>query len=221
MATDETTVRTGVRWLATKRVTLGVVALLLAVFVFELVVLTAYGVVGWRYLFLAGSDPTPGWVMAPFAHRTVTHLLTTLVVIGLYGALVESWLPDSTVFAFYVLAGYASTLAQLLAYASGTPGLGTLGASGAALGLVALYVVRTLGRAMWAPTTVTTVDGLFTGSGALTVGMVLANDFVPGIVFTSGTAPLGHVGGILAGVAYGLVVVRAEQQSTSRPAGEV
>jgi membrane associated rhomboid family serine protease len=219
-ATDDTTARAGVRWLATRRVTLGVLALLLAVFVFELLVLAAYGVVGWRYLFLAGPDPTPGWVMAPFAHRTITHLSTTLVVVGLYGALVESWLPDSTVFAFYVLAGYASTLAQLLAYASGAPGLGTLGASGAALGLVSLYVVRTLGRAVWEPTTVTTVDGVFTGSGVLTVAMVLANDFVPGIVFASGTAPLGHVGGILAGVAYGLVVVRAEQQSSRGPTRE-
>jgi membrane associated rhomboid family serine protease len=216
-----TPVRDGLRWLATKRVTLGVVALLLVVFGFELVVLAAYGIAGWQYIFLASLDPSPGWVMAPFAHRTVTHLLTTLVVIVLYGALVESWLADSTVFAFYVLAGYASTAAQLLAYLGGAPGVGTLGASGAALGLVTLYVVRMVGRAVWAPDTVTAVDGVFTGSGGLIVAMVLANDFVPGIVVAGGTAPLGHLGGMLAGVGYGLVVVRAEQQSAGAPRSEV
>lgn len=216
-ATDAAPIRDGVRWLATKRVTLGVVALLFAVFGFEFLVLAAYGIPGWRYIFLANLDPTPGWVMAPFAHRNVTHLLTTLVVIVLYGSLVESWLADSTVFAFYVLAGYASTAAQLVAYLGGAPGLGTLGASGAALGLVALYVVRMFGQALWNPSAVTAVDGVFTGSGCLIVAMVVANDFVAGIVFATGTAPLGHLGGILAGVAYGLVVVWAEHRSERGP----
>jgi membrane associated rhomboid family serine protease len=217
MTATATPFRDGARWLADKRVTLGVIALLLAVFAFEYVVLTAYGVAGWQYIFLASLDPTPGWVMAPFAHRTITHLLTTLVVIVVYGALVEAWLSDSAVLAFYVFAGYASTVAQLLAYASGAPGIGTLGASGAGLGLVTLYAVRTTGRAVWRPDTVTAVDGVFTGSGLIIVSLVLANDFLPGVVFASGTAPLGHVGGMIAGVGYGLAVVRAEHQSASGP----
>ncbi|MFC7134373.1 MULTISPECIES: rhomboid family intramembrane serine protease [Salinibaculum] len=216
-ATEDTPLRAGFRWLASKRVTLGVVSLLLAVFGFELLVWLAYGVEGWQYFFLANLDPTPGWVMAPFAHRNPSHLLTTLVVIVVYGGLVETVLPDHRFLAFYVFAGYASTLAQLAAYLGGAPGLGTLGASGAALGLVALYVVRMGGRAIWAPATVTVVDGVFTGSGLVIVATVLANDFVPGVVFASGTAPLGHVGGLLAGVAGGVAVLLAERKSSPDP----
>ena len=219
MSTADAPIRAGVRWLTTKRVTLGVAALLLAVFVFELIVLFAAGVTVWQYVFLATLEPTPGWVMAPFAHRTIAHLLSTLCVVVCYGALVEAWLSDSAVFAFYVAAGYVSTAGQLAAYLGGVSGLGTLGASGAALGLVALYVVCMTGRALWAPETVTTVDGVFTGLGLVIVAIVLANDLLPGIVLTTGTATFGHVGGIVAGVGYGLVVVRAQQRSTSPTMG--
>jgi membrane associated rhomboid family serine protease len=210
-ATDDAPVRDGLRWLATKRVTLGVISLLVVVFLFELVVWELYGPRGWQYVFLANPQSTPGWVMAPFSHRSISHLVTTVTVIVVYGGLVEERLEAATYFAFYVLAGYASTVAQLLVYLNGVPGLGTLGASGAALGLVTFFVTTTAVRYAQDPATVADVEVIFTVNGAVITALVVTNDFVPGIVFTTGTAGLGHAGGIVAGICYGLW--RAQQRS--------
>ena len=215
-ATDSAPARDGLRWLATKRVTLGVIALLLGVFVFELVVWWLLGPMSWQYIFLAHSQPSPGWVMAPFSHRSISHLVTTLSVIVVYGGLVEERLPPPTYFAFYVLAGYASTVAQLFEYLNGLPGLGTLGASGAALGLVTFFSTTTAARYLRAPHRVPVVHRLFAVTGAVIVVLIVTNDFVPGIVFRPGTAPLGHAGGMAAGVVYGVVRARTQQGSTSR-----
>ncbi|WP_340100667.1 rhomboid family intramembrane serine protease [Salinibaculum salinum] len=209
-ATDNAPARDGLRWLATKRVTLGVIALLLAVFVFELVVWWQFGAAGWQYIFLAHLRPSPGWVMAPFSHRSISHLVTTLSVIVVYGGLVEEYLEPATYFAFYVVAGYASTVAQLLEYANGLPGLGTLGASGAALGLVTFFSTTTAARQLSEPASVTTIQKLFTVTGGLIAVLIVTNDFVPGVVFSTGTAPLGHAGGMVAGVCYGVVRARTQ-----------
>ena len=215
-ATENTPARDGLGWLATKRVTLGVVALLCAVFVFELLVWTAFGAAGWQYIFLAHVRPSPGWVMAPFSHRSISHLVTTVSVILVYGGLVEERLSAAQYFAFYVLAGYASTVAQLLEYLNGLNGLGTLGASGAALGLVTFYATTTATRYREDPVGVSTIERLFAVTGLLISVLILTNDFVPGIVFTTGTAPLGHAGGMAAGVVYGVVSARTQQRSAGQ-----
>ena len=214
---DNAPARDGLRWLATKRVTRGVIALLCAVFVFELLVWWQFGAAGWRYIFLANLQPSPGWVMAPFSHRSISHLVTTVSVITVYGGLVEERLPAATYFAFYVLAGYASTIAQLVEYANGLSGLGTLGASGAALGLVTFFATTTAVRYLEAPQRVPIVHRLFALTGLAIAALILTNDFVPGIVFRTGTAPLGHAGGMMAGLAYGLVHARAQERSGTRP----
>lgn len=212
-ATDDAPARAGLRWLATKRVTLGVIALLVVVFVFELVVWWTLGPASWQYIFLAASQPSPGWVMAPFAHRSISHLVTTVSVIVIYGGLVEERLPAATYFGFYVLAGYASTLAQLVEYATGLAGLGTLGASGAALGLVTFFATTTAGRYLRDPTTVSAIEQVFAATAVVIVGLILTNDFAPAIEFASGTAPFGHAGGIVTGLVYGVVHTRTQQQS--------
>ena len=216
-ATDNAPTRDGLRWLATKRVTLGVIALLCAVFVFELFVWWQFGAVGWQYIFLAHLRPSPGWVMAPFSHRSISHLVTTVSVIVIYGGLVEERLPAPTYFGFYVLAGYASTVAQLLEYANGLSGLGTLGASGAALGMVTFFSTTTASRYLNEPHRVSVVHRLFAVTGVIIALLIVTNDFVPGIVFRTGTAPLGHAGGMAAGVVYGVVHARAQQGSESQP----
>jgi membrane associated rhomboid family serine protease len=210
---DNAPARDGLRWLATKRVTLGVIALLCAVYAFELFVWWRFGEVGWEYIFLAHLRPSPGWVMAPFSHRSISHLLTTLSVIVVYGGLAEERLAPPTYFAFYVLAGYASTVAQLLEYAGGLSGLGTLGASGAALGLVTFVSTTTAARYLHEQGRVPTVHKLFAVTGVVIAVLILTNDFVPGVVFRSGTAPLGHAGGMAAGVVYGVVHARAQPGS--------
>jgi membrane associated rhomboid family serine protease len=216
-ATDDAVLAAGVRWLATKRVTLGVIAFLFAVFAFERAVLWVYGLRTWGWLFLAGADPSPGWVMAPFAHRDLTHLVTTAAVVLVYGALVEARLPPATYFALYVGAGYASTAAQLGEYLGSGAGFGTLGASGAALGLVAFFTTTTAldrarcGGGRWP------VGSLFAATGVVIAALVLANDFLPDVALVSGTAPFGHAGGMLTGLFFGLVRAGGQQRSGSAP----
>jgi len=212
-ATDDDPALAGLRWLATKRVTLGVIALLVAVFVFELFVWWSLGVASWRYMFLANTELTPGLMMAPFAHRSISHLVTTVSVIVVYGGLVEERLDPATYFAFYVLAGYASTIAQLVEYLNGLAGLGTLGAIGAALAMVTFFTTTTASEQLQDPTAVSDAERIFTVTGLVIVVLILTNDFAPGIVFTTGTAPLGHAGGMAAGVVYGVVHARAQSGS--------
>jgi len=211
-STDDAVLAAGVRWLATKRVTLGVIIVLAFVFAVERFVLLLSGPRTWAYLFLAGADPSPGWLLAPFAHRDITHLVTTAGVVLVYGALVETRLPSATYAGFYVAAGYASTASQLGAYLSGGGGFGTLGASGAALALVTFHTTVTLadhvrGRESQSAATV------FAATGVVVVALVLANDFLASVAFEAGTAPFGHMGGLLTGFFYGLVHVRWEHAS--------
>jgi len=211
-ATDDSVLAAGARWLAEKRVTLGVIVLLVAVFAFERAVLWLYGPRTWGYLFLAGGDLSPGWLLAPFAHRDLTHLGTTAGVILVYGGLVERRLPPATYLGFYVAAGYASTGAQLGAYLGGGPGLGTLGASGAALGLVAFFSTVTALERVWdrrdSEDAGRSVETVFAVTGVVVVALVVANDFLPTVGLEPGTAPFGHLGGMLTGLFYGVVHVR-------------
>jgi membrane associated rhomboid family serine protease len=198
-------------------VTLGAVALLSAVFALELLVSGVYGVRAWAYVFLAGAEPTPGWVLAPFAHRGLFHLLSTASVLLVYGALVETVLGRTAYFGLCVAAAYLSTAAQVVGYVAGAPGIGTLGASGVALALVAFLAVRTLlgGRTV---RPATDVDWVFAVSGVVVVGYILANDFVPGFAPLQGTAPYGHAAGIAVGIGYALWLVgRTQQERGSTP----
>jgi membrane associated rhomboid family serine protease len=193
----------GLAWLAGKRVTLGAVALVVAVFALQSLVSAAYGLEGWTYVFVADDTPSPGWVFAPFSHRSLGHLLSTLAVLVVYGALAETTLAETRYFLFCLGAAYVSTASQVASYAAGEPGLGTLGASGVALGAVAYVTMRTLlGGGLLERAT--EVDRVFAISGAFIVGYHLANDFLPGFTPLAGTAPYGHAAGVMVGMAVAL-----------------
>jgi len=219
VGTADPPLRAGLRWLAGKRVTLGVLAVLVFVFAVELVVWQTLGPASWAHAFLASTTPSPGWVTAPFAHRSLEHLVTTGVVIAVYGSLLEAGLRPAAYLLFYLTAGYASTVAQLWAYVGGTPGLGTLGASGAALGLVTLFTATAGARVVGDGDGPSRVEVLFAGTGVCIVGLLLANDFL-GIQFAPGTAPYGHLGGMVTGGCVGLVRARAQGRSGRQSSGE-
>jgi len=142
-------------------------------------------------------------VFAPFSHRSLPHLLSTLAVLVVYGALAETALSETQYFLFCLGAAYVSTAAQVASYVAGAPGLGTLGASGVALGAVAHVTTRTfLGGGLVDPAT--EVDWVFALSGAFILGYHLANNFLPGFTPLSGTAPYGHAAGVVVGVAVAL-----------------
>jgi len=195
--------RVGLRWLAGRRLTLAAVALLGAVFVAQTAVVATYGFAGWAYLFVATTDPGPGWVFAPLAHRSLAHLLSVALVIVVYGALAETVLVGHRYLLVCLGAAYASTAAQLLAYAAGAPGQGALGASGVALALAAFVAARTLlGRGLVAPAT--RADPVFAVSGAAIVAYHLANDFLPGFTPLAGTGAYGHAAGVMVGIGLAL-----------------
>jgi len=54
------TVTDGLAWLAGKRVTLGAVALVAAVFAFQTLISLAYGPNGWAYIFVADTQLSQG-----------------------------------------------------------------------------------------------------------------------------------------------------------------
>jgi membrane associated rhomboid family serine protease len=193
----------GLAWLADKRVTLGAAALVTAVFAVQAVVGLVYGRAGWAYVFVAGTDASPGWVLAPFSHRSLGHLVSTLAVLVVYGGLAETVLRPVRYYAVCLVAAYASTGAQVAAYAAGIPGAGTLGASGVALALTAFVAMRTLlGRSVLAAAS--EVDWVFAASGAFIVAYHLANDFLPGFSPLSGTGTFGHAAGIAVGMGVAL-----------------
>lgn len=189
-----------VRWLGAQRVTLGTIILLLAVFVFEQFVWTAYGFDVVAYTFAAGRRPSPGWILAPFAHQSLLHLSSSALVVLTYGALVEADIGGLAWFRLYVLAGYVATATQILAYWLGAPGTATLGASGAALGLTAFYAATSVSDRMQTGHWTERYDGIFTVTAVVIVAVLLVNDFSR-VSLATGTAPYGHVGGILSGLA--------------------
>ena len=207
----EPTVTDGLAWLADKRVTLGAVTLVTAVFAAQTLVSAAAGADVWTYLFVAGLDPTVGWLLAPLSHRGPWHFLSNLTVLVVYGALAETVLSRRVYLRFLVGAAYLSTAAQVASYAAGAPGRGTLGASGVALGLVAYLTMRTL----LGERPATDVDWVFALSGGFVVLYHLANDFLPGFAPLSGTGPYGHAAGIAAGLALALWEV-GRAQATNR-----
>lgn len=199
-----TAVGDGLRWLSTQRVTLGAVSFLLAVFAVERIVWSLYGRFTVAYVFAASAEPSPGWVLAPFAHGTVTHLLTSASMLVVFGALVEAEWGALSWYRLFLAGGYGAVAAQVLAYRLGAPGRWTLGASGAALAMASAYAV-TEGRARnragaWRADH----HAVLAPTAALIVASVLANDFL-GLGLVSDTAPYGHLGGVLVGTVAGLV----------------
>ena len=78
-------------------------------------------------------------VTAAFLHGSVAHLIGNMVFLFVFGYTVEMALGRRRYLAFYLLAGAAGEVGDLLAR-WGSPGLG-LGASGAIAGLMAMYAM--------------------------------------------------------------------------------
>lgn len=197
------------------RLTLVLVTLLLSVYVLEVVVWLSFGWEAVVFAFLATAEPSPGWVLAPFAHslREPLHLLTSIVVVAVYGGLVEARLRAAAYLQLYVLAGYASTAVVVTSYAL-TPGSGTFGASGAAMALVGFLVVDTAMRLVAGEAT-TVGERVFATTGVAIVVLRMARDFGVVVPAAEGTAPLGHAAGVLVGVGY--AVWRAARAARARP----
>ena len=192
-------VRDGVAWLLRKRLTLAIVGVLVAVYAAEQLVRATAGPHTWLYLFFARPDPTPGWVLAPFAHLGPVHLLSSVLVVLVYGAMVEDLLTPRAYLALYLLAGYVAVVGQVAFYhVAGVSG-GTIGASGAGLALVGFVAVTAALGKVPAASPMAPAASALAWLGLGVVVAVLVSDFTPLFTLATGTARFGHLGGALAG----------------------
>lgn len=206
-ATGLTPVARGVRWLRTVPETLALCAVLFFVYAVELLVLATAGGDAFSYWFVAGTTPSPGWLLSPVAHSPFDpfHLVSNLALLVVFGGMAERRLSRSAYLVLLAAAGLGGVAGQLFWYAvapatAATPG--TLGASAAALAATSFAVVdsarrrRAAGR--WAGET-TWVWTLF-GGAVLARRLVL--DLAVGV---PDVGRYGHLWGVLFGAACALL----------------
>jgi rhomboid protease GluP len=135
-------------------------------------------------------------VSAIFVHIDLYHLLSNLCFLLLFGSVAESVFQRAGYIALWFLTGIAGSMAQLVAL---TPGFYGFGASGVAFGLVgALWAAYCLERVP-SPTikrrwTIVILLGFFILLGLLP-------DWLSAHTFNAA-----HLGGLLAGMIFGLVI---------------
>lgn len=176
------------------------VELLVVVYALEWVVATAVGAGAYRRLFVASVGPSPGWVLAPFAHAIgdPVHLFSSAVVILVFGPLVERALPGWRYVGFCLVAAYLSLGAQVATYLSGDP-RGTLGASGVAMAMVALVAVDAGRRYLDPGARVERWEGGFAGVGLVFLSRQLERDLGLLAPAVGESALVGHLAGSVFG----------------------
>lgn len=182
-------------------ISLGIV--LAVIFAIQLWVGTVYGDGPVEYLFAAGSDPSPGWLLAFLAHSGPRHLFVNFCLIVVYGAVAERLVSGRWTGGVFVIAGAAATGSQILLFRTTGYAGPAAGASGAAFGLVALTFVITVGfvsrQTVGHPVS---VIGL---SGILILLVQLGADAVSGE-----SALYAHATGAVVGALFALLALRAE-----------
>ncbi len=124
-----------------------------------------------------------------FMHASVTHLLSNLFILSLFGTILEARIGSRRFLLVFFLSGLASSAADILFYES------TLGASGAIFGVVGCL-------AAFRPRTVVLAFGVpmyAIIAAAAWMLLDLAGTFYPGNI-----AHWSHLFGLAAGAAYGM-----------------
>jgi membrane associated rhomboid family serine protease len=141
-------------------------------------------------------------MLAPLSHTPAdpVHLLGNLVLLVVYGGMVERRLGPRRTLAVLAVGGLGGTGGQLLSYALAGEAGGTLGASAMALAATAFAVVAAMRERLasgWAGD----VTWVWTAFGAAVIGRRLALDLVVGV---PGVGRFGHLWGITFGLALAL-----------------
>lgn len=187
------------------------VELLVLVYVLEYWVATAVGEEAYEWLFVATIEPSPGWLLAPFAHDLGDpfHLLSSAVAIVMFGPLVEAALSRRRYVGFCLAAAYVSLGAQVATYAVGDP-RGTLGASGIAMAVIA-FVAVDVGRRWAGPgAEVERAEAGFAVVGWVLLVRQLERDFGVFAPAVAQSALVGHVAGTAFGLLCGLLLAARE-----------
>lgn len=197
-------------------VTIGLIAANIAVFVLQMLTLSAFGERGLQQAILmfgvvparVAADPGPRtwltFVTSMFMHGGLMHILGNMLYLWIFGNNVEDVMGHFWFLVFYFLCGFAASAAQVIvSWGSSIPGIG---ASGAIAGVLAAYLIffphariDTLiilgyfGRIASLPAVLVLgfwfVLQLF--NGVLSLGMSTA---------TGGVAWFAHIGGFIAGL---------------------
>ena len=185
--------------------TVVLVELLIFVYAVEWYVATQFGTAAYEWLFVATVEPTPGWLLAPFAHQIgdPTHLVSSVIVLLVFGQYVQQRFPGWRYAGFCLLAAYFSVGAQVSTYLVGET-RGTLGASGIAMAMVAFVAVDVGRRCLESKGGVDRWE-----AGFATVGWVLLLQRFErdvGVIAPAvdGGAFVGHLAGATVGTLYAL-----------------
>lgn len=97
------------------------------------------------FWFLATAAPSPGWLLAPFAHASPGHAATNGVLTALFGGLVVSLAGRRTFLGLFAVASYLAVAGSVLLAALGALSGGIAGASAAGFAFVGYVAVRSRG----------------------------------------------------------------------------
>lgn len=190
------------------RVTIGLIAVNVAVFVFELTapdtgsLFRRYGLV--PVAFVGSSLPAalPTLVTSMFLHGSLLHLASNLLYLWIFGSNLEEAVGPARFAALYGLAGLGGHVAQILAESGST--VPTLGASGAIAGVLGAYLLRFPGARIHTFLYLIFVFGNFRVPAAVVIAAWLALQLLGGVGSLagdpSGIAWFEHLGGFVSGL---------------------
>ncbi|WP_152041895.1 rhomboid family intramembrane serine protease [Salinigranum salinum] len=189
------------RWRTDHPATATLAAVLVAAFVVESLLWWLFGFATVEFWFAATADPSPGWLLAPLGHTSVTHLVGNLLFLGVYGSLAESDLSVPTWYWLFAVSAFAGTAAQVWSYLlTGVEG-GALGASAGVVAFVSFVGVRTVREGPGARSGRAYTLGVAGGVGMIAL---LLTDFV--LTTGAGSAEFAHLLGVAVGAFAGIYV---------------
>ncbi|MDO8880227.1 MAG: rhomboid family intramembrane serine protease [Coriobacteriia bacterium] len=166
------------------------------------------------------------WLSASFLHADPLHLLGNMYFLWLFGSIVEDALGPRRLVAVYIVGGLVAAISHgvvMLAFVPGAADIPMIGASGALAAIMGLFAVRfyrtkiRVGYFVWFVAMIR--YGTFAISSVAGVVLWFARDVVSGLIgiglgAAGGVANWAHLGGVVFGVAIGLLSGQIRSAST-------
>lgn len=148
----------------------------------------------------AAAEP---WILITsiFLHGSVTHLLSNLFALGLFGSILERLIGARRFLLYFFATGLLASVASSFFYAS------SLGASGAIFGVLGVLAALRPKMVVW------TYGVPMPMFAAVAFWFLL--DFA-GVFFPSNIANVAHIAGLFAGIAIGLATRSAYKEAPGR-----
>ena len=179
-------------------------ALALCVIIF--IVFLLQQIPGFTEAFILSGIERP-WTLltSVFLHGNVTHLLSNLFALGLFGTILESKVGEKRLLAVFFVGGLVSSIVSSFFYAAS---LGASGAIFAVIGVVAVMMPRMMVWNLGVPMPMAV---------AAIVWLLLD---IAGAFFPSSTANMAHIAGIIFGAAVGMMWRKPEKRGANKSLSE-